>query len=169
MAVSTHPGTCAYPAGNAICQKVTDFPSNLSSKLRTAAGDGADKNTDVHPSIRDTGPRVSVGGEAPELDDSSGGVPMKIGAPFNRCKVFQGVFAPYWVLEHRGITTGAKLCYIRLLGFAVTAVRVARFQFPDTATARLAGPKGITIEMWICEPAGTTVDFTIDHFPDAVL
>jgi len=43
---------------------------------------------------------------------------MKVGAPFNPYKVFQGVFAPYWVLEHRGISTGAKLCYIRLLGFA---------------------------------------------------
>src|SRR5262249_30232129 len=44
--------------------------------------------------------------------------PMKVGAPFNPFKVFQGVFAPYWVLEHRGISAGAKLCYIRLLGFA---------------------------------------------------
>ena len=26
---------------------------------------------------------------------------MKIGAPFNPYKVFQGVFAPYWILEHR--------------------------------------------------------------------
>ena len=42
---------------------------------------------------------------------------MMVGAPFNPYKVFQGVFAPYWVLEHRGISAGAKLCYIRLLGF----------------------------------------------------
>src|SRR5262245_28601865 len=43
---------------------------------------------------------------------------MTVGAAFNPYKVFQGVFAPYWLLEHRGISTGAKLCYIRLLGFA---------------------------------------------------
>jgi hypothetical protein len=43
---------------------------------------------------------------------------MNIGAPFNPYRVFQGSFAPYWLLEHRGISTGAKLCYIRLLGFA---------------------------------------------------
>ena len=43
---------------------------------------------------------------------------MKVGAPFNPYKIFQGVFAPYWVLEHRRISSGAKLCYIRLLGFA---------------------------------------------------
>jgi Helix-turn-helix domain len=43
---------------------------------------------------------------------------MKVGAPFNPYKVFQGAFAPYWLLEHRGISAGAKLCYIRLLGFA---------------------------------------------------
>lgn len=43
---------------------------------------------------------------------------MRVGAPFNPYKVFQGVFAPYWLLEQRGIGTGAKLCYIRLLGFA---------------------------------------------------
>ena len=43
---------------------------------------------------------------------------MNIGAPFNPYRVFQGAFAPYWLLEHRGIGTGAKLCYIRLLGFA---------------------------------------------------
>ena len=43
---------------------------------------------------------------------------MKVGAPFNPYRVFQGVFAPYWVLEHKAISTGAKLCYIRLLGFA---------------------------------------------------
>ncbi len=43
---------------------------------------------------------------------------MRIGSPFNPYKVLQGVFAPYWILEHRGIGTGAKLCYIRLLGFA---------------------------------------------------
>ena len=43
---------------------------------------------------------------------------MRVGSPFNPYKVFQGIFAPYWVLEHRGIGTGAKLCYIRLLGFA---------------------------------------------------
>ena len=43
---------------------------------------------------------------------------MKVGVPFNPYKVFQGVFAPYWVLEHRGVGAGAKLCYIRLLGFA---------------------------------------------------
>ena len=43
---------------------------------------------------------------------------IAIGAPFNPYRVFQGAFAPYWLLEHRGICTGAKLCYIRLLGFA---------------------------------------------------
>ena len=43
---------------------------------------------------------------------------MKVGVPFNPYRVFQGAFAPYWLLEHRGISTGAKLCYIRLLGFA---------------------------------------------------
>jgi hypothetical protein len=43
---------------------------------------------------------------------------MKVGASFNPYKVFQGAFAPYWILEHRGIGAGAKLCYIRLLGFA---------------------------------------------------
>src|SRR5260370_38573562 len=43
---------------------------------------------------------------------------MQVGSPFNPYKVFQGIFAPYWLLEHRGISTGAKLCYIRLLGFA---------------------------------------------------
>src|SRR5438105_3877943 len=46
------------------------------------------------------------------------GYAMRIGSPFNPYKVFQGVFAPYWILEHRGIGSGAKLCYIRLLGFA---------------------------------------------------
>ena len=45
-------------------------------------------------------------------------VDLKVGTPFNPYKIFQGVFAPYWVLEHTGIGTGAKLCYIRLLGFA---------------------------------------------------
>jgi Helix-turn-helix domain len=44
--------------------------------------------------------------------------PLKVGAPFNPYRVFQGSFAPYWLLEHRGISAGAKLCYIRLLGFA---------------------------------------------------
>jgi hypothetical protein len=43
---------------------------------------------------------------------------MRVEAPFNPYKVFQGVFSPYWVLEHRGIGTGVNLCYIRLLGFA---------------------------------------------------
>jgi hypothetical protein len=43
---------------------------------------------------------------------------MQVGSPFNPYKVFQGIFAPYWLLEHRGISTGAKLCYIRLLGYA---------------------------------------------------
>jgi hypothetical protein len=43
---------------------------------------------------------------------------LKVGAPFNPYRVFQGSFAPYWLLEHRGISAGAKLCYIRLLGFA---------------------------------------------------
>jgi hypothetical protein len=43
---------------------------------------------------------------------------VKIGAPFNPYKIFQGAFAPYWLLEHRGLAAGAKLCYIRLLGFA---------------------------------------------------
>jgi Helix-turn-helix domain len=43
---------------------------------------------------------------------------MNIGAPFNPYRVFQGAFALHWLLEHRGISTGAKLCYIRLLGFA---------------------------------------------------
>jgi hypothetical protein len=52
------------------------------------------------------------------LHQFSGADPVKIGAPFNPYKVFQGAFAPYWLLEHRGIGAGAKLCYIRLLGFA---------------------------------------------------
>ncbi len=39
---------------------------------------------------------------------------MKVGAPFNPYRVFQGSFAPYWILEHRGVSAGAKLCYIRL-------------------------------------------------------
>jgi len=43
---------------------------------------------------------------------------MRVGSPFNPYKVFQGIFAPYWLLEHQGISTGAKLCYIRLLGYA---------------------------------------------------
>jgi hypothetical protein len=43
---------------------------------------------------------------------------VTVGAPFYPYRVFQGVFAPYWILEHRGIGGGAKLCYIRLLGFA---------------------------------------------------
>ena len=43
---------------------------------------------------------------------------MRVGVPFNPYKVFQGIFAPYWLLEHRGISKGAKLCYIRLLCFA---------------------------------------------------
>jgi helix-turn-helix protein len=44
--------------------------------------------------------------------------PLKVGAPFNPYRIFQGSFAPYWLLEHRGISAGAKLCYVRLLGFA---------------------------------------------------
>jgi hypothetical protein len=43
---------------------------------------------------------------------------MKVGAPFNPYRVFQGVFAPYWILEHAQLGAGAKLCYVRLLGFA---------------------------------------------------
>lgn len=43
---------------------------------------------------------------------------MNVGAPFNPYKIFRGVFAPYWILEHKAIGSGAKLCYIRLLGFA---------------------------------------------------
>jgi hypothetical protein len=43
---------------------------------------------------------------------------MEIGAPFNPYKVFQGAFAPFWLLEHPKLGSGAKLCYIRLLGFA---------------------------------------------------
>ena len=43
---------------------------------------------------------------------------MRVGAPFNPYKVFQGIFAPYWLLEHGSNSTGSKLCYIRLLGFA---------------------------------------------------
>jgi Helix-turn-helix domain len=35
-----------------------------------------------------------------------------------RTKSFQGVFAPYWIVEHRAISAGAKLCYVRLMGFA---------------------------------------------------
>jgi hypothetical protein len=42
---------------------------------------------------------------------------LKVGAPFNPYRVFQGSFAPYWLLQHRGISAGAKLCYVRLLGF----------------------------------------------------
>src|SRR5581483_3588203 len=56
--------------------------------------------------------------------------PMNVGAPFNPYKVFQGAFAPYWVLEHRGISAGAKLCYIRLLGFAGKEARC----YPSLAT-----------------------------------
>jgi hypothetical protein len=41
---------------------------------------------------------------------------VRVGTPFNPYKLFRGVFAPYWLLEHRGLSTGAKLCYIRLLG-----------------------------------------------------
>jgi hypothetical protein len=44
------------------------------------------------------------------------GATMQVGSPFDPYKVFQGIFAPYWLLEHRGISTGPKLCYIRLLG-----------------------------------------------------
>lgn len=43
---------------------------------------------------------------------------MTVGEPFNPYRVFQGAFAPFWVIEYRGISAGAKLCYIRLLGFA---------------------------------------------------
>ncbi len=43
---------------------------------------------------------------------------MRVGAPFNPYRVFQGAFAPFWLIEHRGLSAGAKLCYIRLLGFA---------------------------------------------------
>ena len=43
---------------------------------------------------------------------------MKIGAPFNPYRVFQGAFAPFWLIEHKVLGAGAKLCYIRLLGFA---------------------------------------------------
>src|SRR3982750_2730062 len=43
---------------------------------------------------------------------------MRIGSPCNPYNVFQGVFAPYWILEREGIGSGAKLCYVRLLGFA---------------------------------------------------
>lgn len=55
---------------------------------------------------------------------------MKVGAPFNPYKVFQGAFAPYWILEHRGLSAGAKLCYIRLLGFAGKDARC----YPSLAT-----------------------------------
>src|SRR4051812_38309269 len=55
---------------------------------------------------------------------------MKVGAPFNPYRVFQGAFAPYWILEHRGISAGAKLCYIRLLGFAGKDARC----YPSLAT-----------------------------------
>jgi hypothetical protein len=47
-----------------------------------------------------------------------GSKPVKVGAPFNPYRVFQRAFAPFWVLEHRRPWRGAKLCYIRLLGFA---------------------------------------------------
>jgi hypothetical protein len=43
---------------------------------------------------------------------------LRVGAPFNPYRVFQGAFAPFWLIEHRGLSAGAKLCYIRLLGFA---------------------------------------------------
>jgi Helix-turn-helix domain len=43
---------------------------------------------------------------------------MEIGALFNPYKVFQGAFAPFWLLELPKLGSGAKLCYIRLLGFA---------------------------------------------------
>ena len=45
---------------------------------------------------------------------------MKVGAPFSPYKVFQGVFAPYWLLVHRRISAGAKLCYVRLPGYATS-------------------------------------------------
>jgi hypothetical protein len=48
---------------------------------------------------------------------------LRVGAPFNPYRVFQGSFAPYWLLEHRGISAGGKLCYIRLLGFAGSDAR----------------------------------------------
>jgi hypothetical protein len=53
-----------------------------------------------------------------ESGNLTGAVNVNVGAPFNPYKLFRGVFAPYWLLEHQGISTGAKLCYIRLLGFA---------------------------------------------------
>lgn len=43
---------------------------------------------------------------------------MRIGEPFNPYRVFQGAFAPFWLLEHPALGAGAKICYIRLLGFA---------------------------------------------------
>jgi hypothetical protein len=43
---------------------------------------------------------------------------VRVGAPFNPYRVFQGAYAPFWLLEHRGLGSGAKLAYIRLLGFA---------------------------------------------------
>jgi hypothetical protein len=42
---------------------------------------------------------------------------VEIGAPFNPYRVFQGSFAPFWLLEDQRLGGGAKLCYIRLLGF----------------------------------------------------
>jgi hypothetical protein len=63
---------------------------------------------------------------------------MRIGSPFNPYKIFQGVFAPYWILEHRGIGTGAKLCYIRLLGFAGKDARC----YPSLAT--LGNSRGVS-------------------------
>jgi hypothetical protein len=43
---------------------------------------------------------------------------VEIGAPFNPYRIFQGAFAPFWLIEHNELGAGAKLCYIRLLGFA---------------------------------------------------
>jgi hypothetical protein len=42
---------------------------------------------------------------------------MQNDSPFDPYKVFKGFLAPYWLLEHPGISGASKLCYIRLLGF----------------------------------------------------
>lgn len=63
---------------------------------------------------------------------------MRIGDAFNPYKVFQGCFAPYWLLEYPDLSTGAKLCYIRLMGYAGKD----GFCYPSTDT--LAASLGIS-------------------------
>jgi hypothetical protein len=43
------------------------------------------------------------------------------------------VFAPFWLLEHRSVSTGAKLWYIRLLGLHIPPAYVCMFCYESTA------------------------------------